>query len=95
VIINHPSGWYFLENEPLSTDEHSVPKNVAPSQQHEIFMTALGFSPLADQQLSGLMMWVPGGTAYLPGGLAVASRWLLRSAGAEPLPGAMRAGRVP
>jgi cytochrome c oxidase assembly factor CtaG len=40
--------------------------------------TALGFDPLQDQQLGGLIMWVPGGLAYLVGGLVVASRWLMR-----------------
>lgn len=37
---------------------------------------ALGFDPLQDQQLGGLVMWVPGGVAYLAGGLVVAARWL-------------------
>ena len=37
---------------------------------------ALGFDPLQDQQLGGLVMWVPGGVAYLVAGLVVAARWL-------------------
>jgi cytochrome c oxidase assembly factor CtaG len=37
---------------------------------------ALGFDPLHDQQLGGLVMWVPGGLAYLVGGLLVGARWL-------------------
>nr|WP_179283283.1 cytochrome c oxidase assembly protein [Bordetella genomosp. 9] len=37
---------------------------------------ALGIDPLRDQQLGGLVMWVPGGLAYLIGGLYVAWRWL-------------------
>ncbi len=44
--------------------------------------TALGLDPLQDQQLGGLIMWVPGGIAYLAGGLVIASHWLLRQAGA-------------
>ncbi|MFC4278032.1 cytochrome c oxidase assembly protein [Achromobacter aloeverae] len=40
--------------------------------------SALGLDPVQDQQLGGLIMWVPGGLAYLAAGLAVASRWLLR-----------------
>jgi cytochrome c oxidase assembly factor CtaG len=47
--------------------------------------SALGFDPLHDQQLGGLIMWVPGGLAYLVGGLVVASRWLIRRVDA-PLP---------
>jgi putative membrane protein len=38
--------------------------------------SALGVDPLHDQQLGGLIMWVPGAAAYLFGGLVVASRWL-------------------
>jgi cytochrome c oxidase assembly factor CtaG len=38
----------------------------------------LGIDPLQDQQLGGLIMWVPGAVAYLIGALAVASRWLTR-----------------
>lgn len=39
---------------------------------------ALGFDPLQDQQLGGLVMWVPGGLAYLIGGLMIGARWLSR-----------------
>ncbi|QYD66997.1 cytochrome c oxidase assembly protein [Paraburkholderia edwinii] len=38
--------------------------------------STLGIDPLHDQQLGGLIMWVPGATAYLIGGLAIAARWL-------------------
>jgi putative membrane protein len=37
-------------------------------------------SPLEDQQLGGLIMWVPGTAAYLVAGLALAARWLAREA---------------
>ncbi|MDM0032129.1 cytochrome c oxidase assembly protein [Variovorax sp. J22P271] len=40
--------------------------------------TAWGFDPLDDQRIGGLVMWVPGGMAYVFGGLAVAARWLAR-----------------
>jgi cytochrome c oxidase assembly factor CtaG len=40
--------------------------------------SALGVDPLHDQQLGGLIMWVPGAAAYLIGGLVVAARWLSR-----------------
>ncbi|MEA3089614.1 MAG: putative rane protein [Caballeronia sp.] len=40
--------------------------------------TALGFDPLQDQQLGGLIMWVPAGLAYVIGALAVSARWLMR-----------------
>jgi putative membrane protein len=36
----------------------------------------LGLDPLADQQLGGLIMWVPGGLAYIVTALAIVARWL-------------------
>jgi cytochrome c oxidase assembly factor CtaG len=38
--------------------------------------SALGVDPLHDQQLGGLIMWIPGALAYLIGALVVAARWL-------------------
>ncbi|MBW8899680.1 MAG: cytochrome c oxidase assembly protein [Massilia sp.] len=35
-----------------------------------------GLSPLEDQQLGGLIMWIPGGLAYLAAGLVLCARWL-------------------
>ena len=40
--------------------------------------SAFGLTPLEDQQLGGLVMWIPGGLAYLVAGLALAARWLGR-----------------
>jgi putative membrane protein len=40
---------------------------------------AFGLSALEDQQLGGLIMWVPGGLAYMVVGLAIIGRWLKRS----------------
>lgn len=37
---------------------------------------ALGWDPLADQQLGGLIMWVPGGLVYIIVALALGARWL-------------------
>lgn len=38
--------------------------------------SAFGLSPLQDQQLAGLFMWVPAGALYLLAGLALMTRWL-------------------
>ncbi len=38
----------------------------------------LGLVPLEDQQFGGLVMWIPGGIAYVIGALAVARTWLAR-----------------
>ncbi|MCX2726983.1 cytochrome c oxidase assembly protein [Thermomicrobium sp. 4228-Ro] len=40
-----------------------------------------GFTPLVDQQLAGLLMWIGGGTLYLIIILALLARWLLREEG--------------
>lgn len=37
---------------------------------------AFGLSALEDQQLGGLIMWVPGGMAFMIAGLAIIGRWL-------------------
>jgi cytochrome c oxidase assembly factor CtaG len=37
---------------------------------------AFGLSPLEDQQLGGLIMWIPGGMAYMIAGLVIVGRWL-------------------
>jgi putative membrane protein len=36
----------------------------------------LGLSALEDQQLGGLVMWVPGGLPYLIAGLVIVARWV-------------------
>jgi cytochrome c oxidase assembly factor CtaG len=43
------------------------------------FAAASGLDPLADQQLAGLIMWVPAGLAYVVAGLALAGLWIARS----------------
>jgi putative membrane protein len=40
---------------------------------------ALGFDPVEDQQLGGLVMWVPAGLAYVIAALAVLGRMLVRA----------------
>ncbi|HEY8578514.1 MAG TPA: cytochrome c oxidase assembly protein [Beijerinckiaceae bacterium] len=45
-----------------------------------------GLTPLEDQQLAGLIMWVPGGLVYAVAALAFAGVWIARSAAAPPLP---------
>lgn len=46
----------------------------------------LGISALEDQQLAGLIMWVPASVPYLVGGIAIAGAWLVR----QPLHGRER-----
>ena len=47
------------------------PWYLAPTQP-----TVLGLSALEDQQLGGLIMWVPGSLAYLVAGLVLVAGWL-------------------
>jgi putative membrane protein len=47
-----------------------------PWYPHYADTLAYGLTPLEDQQLGGLVMWVPGGFAYFAFGLAIVARWL-------------------
>ncbi|HEV7662311.1 MAG TPA: cytochrome c oxidase assembly protein [Chloroflexota bacterium] len=38
-----------------------------------------GLTPLEDQQIAGLVMWIPGGVLYLGSGLAMLAAWFKRS----------------
>jgi cytochrome c oxidase assembly factor CtaG len=50
----------------------------APSPWYGFYTdtSAFGLSALEDQQLGGLVMWVPGALAYLVAGLAIVAAWL-------------------
>jgi cytochrome c oxidase assembly factor CtaG len=39
-------------------------------------MTPFGLTPTQDQQLAGLLMWVPGGLVHLAAALMLLARWL-------------------
>jgi putative membrane protein len=41
--------------------------------------TAWGLTPLEDQQLGGLIMWIPAGVVYIIAGLALMAGWLRES----------------
>jgi cytochrome c oxidase assembly factor CtaG len=41
----------------------------------------VGLTPLEDQQLAGLVMWVPGAIGYLIAALAITTAWLGASEG--------------
>jgi putative membrane protein len=43
-------------------------------------VAAHGLDPLSDQQLAGLIMWVPSAVPYLVGGLALMAGWMRRAA---------------
>ncbi|HZD73316.1 MAG TPA: cytochrome c oxidase assembly protein, partial [Actinomycetota bacterium] len=58
---------------------------------------AWGLTPLADQQLAGIVMWVPGGVVYLATAAALLLVWFAEmeadvTAGEEPPPRVRDAG---
>jgi cytochrome c oxidase assembly factor CtaG len=48
----------------------------APNPLYPAYEGGWGMTALEDQQLAGLVMWVPGGLAYLAGCLALTASWL-------------------
>jgi len=61
---------------------------LAPAPWYPAYLdptSALGIDPLEDQQLGGLVMWVPGGVAYLAAALAITARWLIGRERASPV----------
>jgi putative membrane protein len=46
---------------------------------------SFGLGALEDQQLGGLVMWVPGGLAYMGAGLAIVAAWLAPPRTPQPL----------
>lgn len=44
---------------------------------HLVTTEAWGLTPLEDQQLAGLVMWIAGGGFYLAAALRLANGWLL------------------
>jgi cytochrome c oxidase assembly factor CtaG len=50
-------------------------------------------TPLSDQQLAGLVMWVPGGMVYAVAALALAALWIRRSSGPARSPAMLRQAR--
>jgi cytochrome c oxidase assembly factor CtaG len=45
---------------------------------------AFGFTPLEDQQLAGLVMWVPAGTVYAGAALLMVAQWISQSGRGAP-----------
>jgi putative membrane protein len=53
---------------------------------HAATTTRWGATSLEDQQIAGLVMWVPGGVVYLGSGLALLAAWLKQSSWADDTP---------
>ena len=70
---------FYLFTTMLHTGALGALLTVAPTPWYPAYAGtagALGLDPLEDQQLGGLVMWVPGGFAYLAAGLAMVARLL-------------------
>lgn len=55
---------------------------LAPSPWYAAYAggtAAWGLTPLEDQQLAGLVMWIPAGLAYVVAGLALVAAWMRES----------------
>jgi len=70
-----------------------APRPMYPLQS--LLSQRYGLDPLADQQLAGLIMWVPAGTVYVAAGLAIACQWIRQSSrsAAFPMPEAVHGRR--
>jgi putative membrane protein len=51
---------------------------------HLTTTAAWGVSPQEDQQLAGLIMWIPGGSIYLAAALGLFAAWLKESGTPDP-----------
>ncbi len=51
---------------------------------YSVTAPSFGLDPLQDQQLGGLIMWIPAGMVYVGCALVVAGRWLARNERAGP-----------
>jgi putative membrane protein len=73
---------FYLFATGLQTGALGVLLTFAPTLWYPAYATTTGpwgLSPLEDQQLGGLIMWIPGSIPYLIGGLVMFARWLRES----------------
>ena len=90
VLGHDPRGRYgpghsvaYLFTTMLHTAALGALLSLAPTPWYEAYLApaaALGLDPVDDQQLGGLLMWVPAGFAYVLAALAVLGRMLMRPA---------------
>jgi putative membrane protein len=76
----HSAGYLFTTM--MHTAALGALLSLAPTPWYAEYLprtAALGFDPVEDQQLGGLVMWVPAGLAYVIAALAVFGRMLTRA----------------
>ena len=77
--VAHGAGVLLVFTMALQSTFLSVLLTFARSPFYESYATTTqrwGLTPLADQQLAGVIMWVPAGAIYLAAGLALLAAWL-------------------
>jgi putative membrane protein len=89
VLGHDPRGRYspghsaaYLFTTMLHTSALGALLSLAPTPWYASYIpltSALGFDPVEDQQLGGLVMWVPGALAYVIAALAVLGKMLTRA----------------
>jgi cytochrome c oxidase assembly factor CtaG len=73
---------FYLFATALQTGALGALLTFAPSPWYPAYAPttgAWGLTPLEDQQLGGLIMWIPGSVAYLAASLAIFAEWLRES----------------
>jgi putative membrane protein len=73
---------FYLFATALQTGALGALLTFAPSLWYPAYAAttgAWGLTPLEDQQLGGLIMWIPGSVAYLVAALAIFAQWLRES----------------
>ncbi len=56
---------------------------------------AWGLSPLEDQQLAGLIMWIPAGSVYVLAAVGLVLQWLQADTGRDVIPGELASAFAP
>lgn len=79
---NYGAGVLYIFTTAIHTSILGALLTFAPSIWYQPYATttaAWGLTPVEDQQLGGLIMWVPAGLVYIATGLTLFARWLRES----------------
>jgi putative membrane protein len=76
---NHGAAFFYVFTTAIHTSVLGALLTFSSTTWYLAYATtteAWGLSPLEDQQLGGLVMWVPGGLIFLVAGLALFAKWM-------------------
>jgi putative membrane protein len=80
--VNYGVGVLYMFTTALQSGALGALLTIARTPWYPIYITttsAWGLSPLEDQQLGGLIMWIPAGVVYIVAGLVCFALWLKQS----------------